>query len=95
MANITYMLDGEGEGTSRITIDGECIDSKNFRGICDSNIHAIQWYGTKGEIEYNDGTSNKEITDLSSYKFEDKINAEKMLDRHKSARIVIENEKKL
>ena len=79
MANITYMLDGEGEGTSRITIDGECIDSKNFRGICDSNIHAIQWYGTKGEIEYNDGTSNKEITDISSYKYEDKFNAEKIV----------------
>lgn len=31
----------------------------------DANIHAIQWYGTEGEIEYNGHPkpSNEEITD--------------------------------
>jgi len=77
MAQIIYMKDGEGEGTSRISIDGYVIDSKNFVGICDANIHAIQWNGSKGEVEYNDGTNNKEITDISSYDFENKHSTEK------------------
>ena len=33
----------------------------------DSNIHAIQWYDDKGEIEYVDGTSNLAITDITPY----------------------------
>ena len=30
----------------------------------DANIHAIQWDGSKGHIEYNDGSSNEEITEF-------------------------------
>ena len=26
-----------------------------------SNIHAIQWYDTWGEVEYNDGSPNEKI----------------------------------
>ena len=77
MAIITYIKDGEGTDTSRIVVDGVVVDSKNFVGICDANIHAIQWNGSKGEIEYNDGTDNKEITDISSYDFENKHATEK------------------
>ena len=77
MARIIYMKDGEADGTSRISVDGENIDSKNFVGIVASNIHAIQWYDTKGEIEYNDGKGNEEITDISSYDFETKHSTEK------------------
>jgi len=29
-----------------------------------ANIHAIQWDGSKGEIEYNDGTPNEELTEF-------------------------------
>lgn len=32
-----------------------------------SNIHAVQWYETWGEIEYNDGTPNKKIEELGIY----------------------------
>jgi len=77
MANITYIKDGEHDGTSRINVDGVTIDSKNFADIVDSNIHAIQWNGTSGEIEYKDDTPNKEITDISSYDFETKFATEK------------------
>ena len=79
MAKITYLFEGENEGTSRITIDGEYIDSSNFVGLCDNNIHAIQWDGSKGEIEYKDDTPNKIIDDISSFAFEDKFNAEKVI----------------
>ena len=33
----------------------------------DSNIHAIQWYDDKGEIEYVDDTANLAITDITPY----------------------------
>ena len=70
MAKITYVSDGESEGTKRIVIDGEYIDSTNFAGIVADDIHAIQWDGTSGEIEYKDGRANTTITDISSYGFE-------------------------
>ena len=77
MAKILYMKDGEQDGTSRIAVDGMVIDSKNFVGLVADNIHAIQWNGTIGEIEYNDGKKNEEIKDISSYDFENKHATEK------------------
>lgn len=77
MAKITYTYEGEGENTARIIVDGECIDSANFVGFVDSNIHAIQWDGTSGEIEYKDDTPNATISDISSYGFETKFATEK------------------
>ena len=77
MAKITYTYEGEGENTARIIVDGECIDSANFVGFVDSNIHAIQWDGSSGEIEYKDGTPNQTISDISSYGFETKFSTEK------------------
>ena len=59
MAKILYMKDGEQDGTSRIAVDDMVIDSKNFVGLVADNIHAIQWNGTTGEIEYNDGKKMK------------------------------------
>lgn len=38
---------------SIICIDGECINGCDLRFI-PTNIHAIQWYGTHGQIEYKD-----------------------------------------
>ena len=73
MAKITYLCEGEIDNTARIHVDGKCIDSKNFIGLVDSNIHAIQWDGKSGEIEYKDGTPNKIISDISSYDFEKKF----------------------
>ena len=32
-----------------------------------ANVHAVQFDGTNGHIEYNDGTPNKAITSISNY----------------------------
>ncbi len=72
-----YTHEGEADNTARIAIDGEIIDSANFVGFVDSNIHAIQWDGTSGEIEYKDDTPNATISDISSYGFETKFATEK------------------
>ena len=32
-----------------------------------ANVHAVQWDETKGEVEYNDGTANLEISELGIY----------------------------
>tara|TARA_X000001036_G_scaffold296985_1_gene276078 strand:- start:1451 stop:1879 length:429 start_codon:yes stop_codon:yes gene_type:complete len=32
-----------------------------------SNVHAIQWDGSAGWIEYNDGTANETIDSISAY----------------------------
>jgi len=77
MAKITYLCQGQEDNTSRIAIDNEYIDSANFVGFVDSNIHAIQWDGTSGEIEYKDDTPNATISDISSYGFETKFATEK------------------
>lgn len=74
MAKITYIKDGE-DSKSQLIIDGDQVDSSNY-GIA-SNIHAIQWEGSSGEIEYNDGTPNATITDISSFDFETKHATEK------------------
>ena len=52
------------DGTMNIMLNGENtanIPSDNL----DPNIHAIQWYGDHGEVEYND--RNEEITDFSTF----------------------------
>ena len=56
MANITYVKEGE-NNKSTLIIDGVPVNSSNY-GV-DSKIHAIQWNGSKGEIEYNDGKPNE------------------------------------
>ena len=73
MAKILYLHEGEADNTARIAVDGKYIDSVNFVGFVDSNIHAIQWDGKSGEIEYKDNTPNKTISDISSYGFEKKF----------------------
>lgn len=47
-----------------VMIDGETM---NFDFTLADNIWAIQWNGTSGHIEFNDGTPNEEITDFSPY----------------------------
>jgi hypothetical protein len=74
MAKITYIKDGQ-ESKSQLIIDGDQVDSSNY-GVA-SNIHAIQWNGSKGTIEYNDGKNNEDITDISSFDFETKHATEK------------------
>ena len=47
-----------------VMIDGEAM---NFDFSLPSNVWAIQWNGTSGEVEFNDGTPNEAITDFSAY----------------------------
>lgn len=77
MAKITYIFEGENEGTARIEVDGEGVDSANFVGVVSDDIHAIQWDGTSGEVEYKDGRGNTTINDISSYNFETLFATEK------------------
>tara|TARA_R110000824_G_scaffold76606_1_gene194017 strand:+ start:955 stop:1356 length:402 start_codon:yes stop_codon:yes gene_type:complete len=49
-----------------VSVDGVGIDSIDCSSLA-SNIHAIQFDGTNGEVEYNDGTANLAITAISDY----------------------------
>ena len=49
-----------------IVVDGEGI---NLPFTLADNIWAIQWNGTSGHIEFNDGTPNEELTDFSDYQY--------------------------
>ena len=35
--------------------------------VLPANVHAVQWDGTAGEVEYNDGTVNLVIDNISAY----------------------------
>ena len=48
-----------------IQVDGEAL---NFDFTIDSSIHAIQWGGTVGHIEFKDNRPNEDITDFTPYK---------------------------
>ena len=47
-----------------VMVDGEVM---NFDFDLPSNVWAIQWNGSTGEIEFNDGTPNEVITDFTAY----------------------------
>ena len=47
-----------------VMVDGE---GMNFDFDLPSNVWAIQWNGSTGEIEFNDGTPNEVITDFTAY----------------------------
>ncbi len=51
-----------------IGIDGDIIInmSQDFSWIPE-NVHAVQWYGTWGEVEYKDDFSNERIEELGIY----------------------------
>tara|TARA_B110000879_G_C11180691_1_gene518143 strand:- start:673 stop:1101 length:429 start_codon:yes stop_codon:yes gene_type:complete len=47
-----------------VAINGEGI---KFDFVLPANVWAIQWDGTKGAIEFTDGTPNEFITDFTAY----------------------------
>jgi hypothetical protein len=47
-----------------VMVDGE---GMNFDFDLPTNVWAIQWNGSTGEIEFNDGTPNEAITDFTAY----------------------------
>ena len=60
MATLTIIKDDKW-----VSVDGYgcTLDSVSLA----ANVHAIQWDGSAGWIEYNDGTPNKAITSISDY----------------------------
>jgi len=52
------------DGTADVIVNEETIDAVPTTNL-DSNIHAVQWYGDHGEVEYSD--HNEEITDFSEF----------------------------
>ena len=58
-----------------VMIDGKGF---NFDFTLDDNVWAIQWDGTTGEVEYNDGTPNLTLESFSDYQYlVDDYNTEK------------------
>lgn len=49
-----------------VSVDGVGIDSIDCSSLA-ANVHAVQFDGTNGEVEYNDGTANLAITAISDY----------------------------
>jgi hypothetical protein len=70
-----------------VTLDGESYANLDLSFI-EPTIHAVQWYGTFGEVEYKDPvtgkmTLNQEIFDISPY--------QQAIDLWNSAKIEKEN----
>ena len=49
-----------------VRVDGVALDGIDCSSL-DSNVHAIQFDGSNGHIEYDDGTANEAITDISAF----------------------------
>jgi uncharacterized protein YqfA (UPF0365 family) len=49
-----------------IHVDGRGHDEQDMTGVPE-NVHAVQWYGESGEIEFVDNTPNEEITSLPAW----------------------------
>jgi len=63
------------KGDNKVMVDGEPLV---FDYDLTDNIAAIQWDGSTGHIEFNDGTHNKTITYFSEYQYlVDAFNTEK------------------
>ena len=60
MATLTIIKDDK-----TVIVDGESLTLDAV--VLASNVHAVQFDGTNGEIEYNDGTPNESITSISDY----------------------------
>ena len=45
----------------RVCVDGVCFDDLNMSSL-DTSIHAVQWYGEYGEIEFKTKFENGQIT---------------------------------
>lgn len=51
-----------------VAVDGHGIGGIDMSGLS-SSIHALQWYGETGEVEYATDRFNEEISDLSPFQF--------------------------
>ena len=73
-----------------IEVEGEAL---NFDFTIDANIHAIQWNGTTGHVEFKDNTPNEDITDFSAYQYlVDAYNTEKQRVADAEAQAILDAE---
>lgn len=49
-----------------VHVDGNGFDELDMSDV-PADVHALQWYGSNGEIEYNDGKPNSEIAKLPAW----------------------------
>lgn len=49
-----------------VIVDGVPKDY-SLAGLVEDRVWAVQWYGDKGEVEYNDGSPNEIITDMLAF----------------------------
>lgn len=72
-----------------ISIDNEAFTQMKHQDLSwiPSNVHALQWYDTWGEVEYNDGTLNERIEELGIFEqvFVDFNNEKKRIEDEKIA----------
>lgn len=67
---------------SLVIVDGYPVMGLDLTAVPE-NIHAVQWTGSGGHIEYNDGTINTEIDNITPY--------QAIVDAHAAAKDAIEN----
>ena len=73
-----------------IQVEGKAL---NFDFTIDANIHAIQWNGTTGHVEFKDNTPNEDITDFTAYQsLVDAYNTEKQRVADAEAQAILDAE---
>jgi len=73
-------------GTVDVNLNGENVEQIPTTNL-DANVHAVQWYGDHGEVEYSD--YNEEITDFSEF---DVILTDRQTELDRIAQEALENE---
>ena len=73
-------------GTVDVNLNGKNVNNVPTTNL-DSTIHAVQWYGDHGEVEYSD--HNEEIADFSEF---DAIMADRQSELNRIAQEALDNE---
>jgi len=73
-------------GTVDVNLNGENVEQIPTTNL-DSNVHAVQWYGDHGEVEYSD--HNEYITDFSEF---DVILTDRQTELDRIAQEALDNE---
>ena len=74
------------DGTVDVMLNGENVENVPTPNL-DSSIHAVQWFGDHGEVEYKD--HNEEITEFSKF---DKIMTDRQTEIDRLAQEALDNE---
>ena len=74
------------DGTVDVMLNGENVENVPTTNL-DSTIHAVQWFGDHGEVEYSD--RNEEIADFSEF---DVIMTDRQTEIDRLAQEALDNE---